>query len=185
MGLFSRTPPPQRPLEIWENNPHFGMPFNTAVYQCETSEELAALVVGYKMSNKELDWYEERINQLMDQESMELYADDAKKKAEEFVSRTYGRGHPEFAPMVEKQTKVEMETEWSIRQSIDATSKPALADGTRGHSSPAVDRQHRQRCTDGRGIQCVRTGQETGRTPSVPDGATRTVNRPEAVRTVK
>jgi len=123
MGLFSRTPPPQRPLEIWENNPHFGMPFNTAVYQCETSEELAALVVGYKMSNKELDWYEERINQLMDQESMELYADDAKKKAEEFVSRTYGRGHPEFAPMVEKQTKVEMETEWSIRQSIDATTK--------------------------------------------------------------
>ncbi|MET3392541.1 hypothetical protein ABIC33_003199 [Variovorax sp. 1140] len=123
MGLFSRTPPPQRPLEIWENNPHFGMPFNTAVYQCETSEELAALVVGYRMSNKELDWYEERINQLMDREAMELYEGDAKQKAEEFVSRIYGRGHPEFAAMVEKQTKVEMETEWSIRQSLDATTK--------------------------------------------------------------
>lgn len=123
MGLFSRTPPPERELEIWEDNPHFGVSFNTAVYRCQTSEELAALVSGYKMSNLELDCYEERINQLMDHEAMDLYEDDAKQKAEDFVSRAYGKGHPEFADMVEKQTKVEMDTEWSIRQSIDATTK--------------------------------------------------------------
>ncbi|MGJ7562326.1 hypothetical protein ACSFBM_00565 [Variovorax sp. GB1R11] len=80
-------------------------------------------MVGYKISNKELDWHEERINQLMDREAMDIYEDDAKQKAEDFVSRAYGKGHPEFADMVEKQAKIEMETEWSIRQSIDATTK--------------------------------------------------------------
>jgi len=100
-----------------------GMPFEQAVIRCKTSEELSDLVQGYPMSDTELDLYEERLNHLMDHEAMDLYADDARTKAEDFVSRAYGRGHPEFAAMVEKQTKIEMETEWSIRQGIDAAVK--------------------------------------------------------------
>uniref|UniRef100_UPI000D339FA1 hypothetical protein n=1 Tax=Variovorax sp. GV048 TaxID=3450239 RepID=UPI000D339FA1 len=57
-------------------------------------------MVGYKLSNKELDWYQERINQLMDHEAMDLYEDDGKQKTEDFVSRVYGKGQPEFATMV-------------------------------------------------------------------------------------
>lgn len=42
----------------------------------------------------------------MSSKVMDLYEDDARQKAEDFVSRVYGKGHPEFADMVEKQTKL-------------------------------------------------------------------------------
>lgn len=50
--------------------------------------------------------------------------------------------------------------------------------------SPAVDRQHRQRCAVGRGLHRIRAGQEVARASSVPDGATRTVDCSETLRTV-
>lgn len=100
-----------------------GVPFQQAVMMCETSEELANLVSGYKMSNSELDFYEERSNYLMDFESMDLYEGEAKKKAVEHVERFHGRNHPEFERLVSEQTKIEMDTEWSIRQGIDAVVK--------------------------------------------------------------
>lgn len=71
-------------------------------------------------------------------------------------------------------------------QSVDATTKhPDVADEMRGQPSPAVDRQHRHRYADRRGLKRVRTGQETGRAPSVSDGAIRTVDCSEAVRTLR
>jgi hypothetical protein len=100
-----------------------GMPFEQAVIRCKTSEELSNLVQGYPMSAMELDLYEERLNHLMDYEAMDLYADDAKTKAEEFVVRVHGRDHPDFERLVAEQAKGEMETEWSIRQGIDAAVK--------------------------------------------------------------
>jgi hypothetical protein len=100
-----------------------GVPFKQAVMMCKTSDELADLVSDYKMSNSELDFYEERSNYLMDYEAMDLYKNDAQKKAEEFVERNHGRDNPEFDRLVSDQTKVEMDTEWSIRQNIDAAVK--------------------------------------------------------------
>lgn len=101
-----------------------GVPFQQAVMMCQTYPELVELVKGYKMSNKEFDLYEERLNYLMDYEEMEeSYTEEAKTKAEEHVERNHGRDHPEFERLVSDQTKVEMETEWSIRQGIDAVVK--------------------------------------------------------------
>jgi hypothetical protein len=100
-----------------------GIPFEQAVLQCKTSEELSNLVQGFQMTERELDFYEDRLNHLMDHEAMDLYEDDAMQKAEEFATRLYGRGHPDFDRMVVERTKIETETEWSIRQGIDAAVK--------------------------------------------------------------
>jgi hypothetical protein len=100
-----------------------GIPFEEAVLQCTTSNELSDMVSDYEMSSMELAIYENTLNLLIDYEALVHYEDEAKQKAEDFVVRIYGRDHPDFARLVVENKKVEMDAEWSLRQAIDAAIK--------------------------------------------------------------
>lgn len=124
MGFLSRKQTqPARAPEIWEHNEHFGQPFNMAVQMCDTPEELTKLIEGYKLSTKELDRFEERLELLYAAEDLAAYESEATKKAQEIIARIHGRDHPEFDQLVANKVKGEVDLEQSIREGVSAAAK--------------------------------------------------------------